>query len=204
MVRPISFQLPESIHLRGPSPNGPIGPTRLGCRGEGGASVFGGCLPSNSITSVRFCPNFFFYELFQNKCLVPRHQVSLDGRKSFPVILKKLSDRPTYWFSLLRLKSIWNKVHYLYRADLHHHRRFFSITLMLFFFIKTLRSAKKSKIIWVLQCTELPEIENARQSKSMAPPPYSPNASVKLVDFLATYPSCECFPGHRGDYGNFS
>ena len=51
---------------------------------------------------------------------------------------------------------------------------------------------------WLI--TEGPEIEGAQGSKSLAPPPYSPNAWVKLADFLARNPSWEYFPGHRGDF----
>ena len=49
--------------------------------------------------------------------------------------------------------------------------------------------------------TEVPEIEDAQGSKLLAPPPpYSPNAWVKLADFFARDPSWGYFQGHRGDF----
>ena len=39
--------------------------------------------------------------------------------------------------------------------------------------------------------TEVPELQDVPHPKSLAPPPYSPNAWVKLADFLARNPSWE-------------
>ena len=48
--------------------------------------------------------------------------------------------------------------------------------------------------------TESIEIQGENHLKTVAPPPYSPNAWAELAHFLARDPSCEYFQGHRGDF----
>ena len=51
-----------------------------------------------------------------------------------------------------------------------------------------------------LSFTEVPELQGVEQPKSIAPPPYSPNAWAKLAQIFGGSPFRHSFQDHRGDF----
>ena len=62
---------------------------------------------------------------------------------------------------------------------------------------------QQKKKVWATNdasSTEVPEIQDVERPKSLAPPPYSPNAWAELAQILGGWPLGGYFQGHRGDF----